>query len=76
MAGRFGEAQSSLSVAAQSLRDHFGTWLALAWAQLLGEQPEAALRTFQHSVLLDRNFAESHGSVAVVQANLERVEEA
>lgn len=40
----------------------------LAWAELITGQPCEAQRLFEHSLELDRNFAETHGGIAAVAA--------
>lgn len=53
---------------AEIFGDHLGSWLALGWAQLLGGDLEGAEATFQRTLAMDRTFAESRGSVAVIAA--------
>jgi Flp pilus assembly protein TadD len=54
---------------------HIGTWHGQGWAQVLRRDLAAARRSFQAALELDRNFAESHGALAVVLA-LEQQEQA
>jgi tetratricopeptide (TPR) repeat protein len=59
-----GAFQRSLAVMGQ----HVGTWHGLGWAQALQNRLPAARATFEAALNLDRNFAESHGGLAVVLA--------
>lgn len=68
-----GELQAARSTFAQALKnmpEHIGTWHGQGWAELLQGDLAAARRTFEHALALDRNFAESHGAMAVVLARL------
>lgn len=58
-------AQRQLERAVQLMPDHVGTWHALGWAALLQGSHAAALAAFRSALALDRNFAESHGAVAL-----------
>jgi tetratricopeptide (TPR) repeat protein len=57
-----------LQAAAQAMPGHLGTLNALAWMQLLAGQLDAAASTFEQALEVDRNFAETHGGLAVVAA--------
>lgn len=65
-----------LERAVSAMPDHIGTWHALAWAQLLCGDQQAAELSYQRAYDLDRNFAESHGGLALVAALDGRTEEA
>lgn len=56
--------------------DHLGSWLAVGWAELLSGQTDKADETFQQALSMDPNFAESHGSVAVILAMKGEIEAA
>lgn len=56
--------------------DHVGTWIGYGWCQVMAGELPAALATFEHAVALDRNFAESHGALAVALARLNQRAEA
>jgi Tfp pilus assembly protein PilF len=62
------EALKPLQRGAEIFGDHLGSWIALGWAELLSGDQAGAERTFHHALDLDRNFAESHGSLAVIEA--------
>lgn len=65
-AGAYRQAARDIERGAELFGDHIGSWIALGWARLLSEDLPAARAAFQHALELDRNFAESHGSLAVV----------
>lgn len=68
LAGDLAAATQALEKATQStnMRDHIGTWQTLAWCYILQNDIEAAERTLQQALELDRNFAETHGGLAIV----------
>jgi Tfp pilus assembly protein PilF len=51
---------------AGSMQAHVGTWHALGWARLLQGDRAGARAAFAQALALDRNFAESHGAMALV----------
>jgi Tfp pilus assembly protein PilF len=48
--------------------DHIGTWHVLAWIEILLGNVPAAHSAFRRALALDRNFSETHGGLAVVDA--------
>lgn len=54
------------------LPGHAGSWHGLAWTQLLLGDLVEAERLLDHALELDRNFAETHGALAVVYAKTGR----
>jgi Tfp pilus assembly protein PilF len=46
--------------------DHLGSWIAAGWSYLLSGNQELARERFSHALELDDTFAESHGSLAVM----------
>lgn len=56
--------------------EHIGTWHGLGWTQILSGQLPEARATFETALELDRNFAESHGGLAVVLAMQSEPEQA
>lgn len=48
-----------------NMPNHIGTWHSLAWTCLILNDIEGCVESFQNSYELDRNFAESHGGLAV-----------
>jgi tetratricopeptide (TPR) repeat protein len=69
-------AQQMLERAVVAMPDHIGTWHLHAWASLLQGQIDKAEASYQRAYELDRNFAESHGGLALVQAITGRAQEA
>ncbi|MDQ0086107.1 tetratricopeptide (TPR) repeat protein [Variovorax boronicumulans] len=61
-------AHSALLKAVSSMPQHIGTWHGLGWTQILQGDLEGARGSFDTALALDRNFAESHGGLAVVLA--------
>jgi tetratricopeptide (TPR) repeat protein len=51
---------------------HVGTWIGRGWARLLCGQAAVAQGDFEAAIELDRNFAESHGSLAIAMIALEQ----
>jgi len=48
--------------------NHIGTWHVLAWTQLLLADIDAAELSYNKAFELDRNFADSHGGLALIHA--------
>lgn len=48
--------------------DHIGTWHVLAWIYILRGDSAQAREALDRSYALDRNFGETHGGLAVVDA--------
>lgn len=59
-------AGKDLDRGAELFDDHLGSWIAAGWAYLLQNDPVTARQRFDHAMALDRNFAESYGSLAVL----------
>jgi Flp pilus assembly protein TadD len=72
----FTAALEAFKKAVTYMPDHIGTWIGLGWAELFANRAEAARHTFEQALSLDRNFGESHGSLAVALARLSFPEEA
>lgn len=62
--------------ALQGMPGHIGTWHGQGWAELLDHDLEAAQASFSTALEMDRNFAESHGGMAVVLALKQQTQEA
>ncbi len=60
------DARVSLDRAARLLVRHPGSWLASGWAHLLDGSLDDAQVAFEEATRIDRNFAEAHGSLAVL----------
>jgi tetratricopeptide (TPR) repeat protein len=61
-------AADSLDRGAELFRHHIGSWIAAGWAHFLKGNQDAARLRFDTALALDDNFAESHGSLAVLDA--------
>ena len=48
--------------------DHIGSWIAAGWAHLMAGDIDAARQRFEKALAIDDAFAESHGSLAVIDA--------
>lgn len=59
-------AARSIELAAKHLPDHIGTWHVVAWLAILRDDLAAAATAFEQALVLNRNFAETHGGLAVV----------
>lgn len=73
---RLPEAREQLKMAVIAMPDHIGTWHALAWVELLLGDIDSAEANYQSAYDLDRNFADSHGGLALIHALKGRSEEA
>ena len=60
------EAASDLDRGAQQFEDHIGSWIAAGWAWYLTGDIVAAEQRFERALAIDPAFAESHGSLAVI----------
>jgi len=61
-----GDAAQHIERGAELFDRHIGSWIAAGWAHLLNKNVTAARAAFERAHALDRNFAESHGSLAVI----------
>jgi tetratricopeptide (TPR) repeat protein len=62
--------------AVRTMPEHIGTWIGMGWCLSLSHQPEAARDAFERALGLDRNFAESHGALAVALVRIGQAERA
>ena len=60
------EAAASLQKAANQLHNHLGTLNALAWVYILKKDAIQAETTLLRALEMDRTFAETHGTLAIV----------
>lgn len=65
LAGDLPTALAHFDNALATMPGHIGTCHGKAWAQLLSSDLPGAQRSFTSALDLDRNFAESHGGLAV-----------
>ena len=61
---------------AQQFGDHIGSWIGAGWAHYLAGNLDAAEQRFERALAIDPNFAESHGSLAVIDVAKGRTEAA
>ncbi|HET7867424.1 MAG TPA: tetratricopeptide repeat protein [Burkholderiaceae bacterium] len=65
---RYAQAAGWLEQAAQQMPGHVGSRQEVGWCRVLQHNLPAARAAFEQALALDRNFAESHGALAVVDA--------
>jgi tetratricopeptide (TPR) repeat protein len=68
LAGQLQQARVNFAKALTAMPGHIGTWHGQGWTHLLLRDLESAQASFTQALSLDRNFAESHGGLAVVLA--------
>lgn len=68
LAGDLEKATQHFRQAVVFMSAHIGTWHGLGWARLMSSDIKEAQEAFEQALSLDRNFGESHGAMAVVQA--------
>ena len=61
----FANAERSVAQALSDMDTHVGTWLMAGWIALANNQTELAWERFERGYLLDKNFGDSHGCMAV-----------
>jgi len=61
---------------AEEFGDHLGSWIAAGWTHYIAGDHVAARARFDHALLLDETFAESHGALAVLDIAAGRIDEA
>ncbi|AKJ96681.1 hypothetical protein VM99_00900 [Pseudomonas chlororaphis] len=62
----FDQAEEHLKMAVRFMPDHIGTWHLLAWIYILRRDSVQARQALDASYVLDRNFGETHGGLAIV----------
>lgn len=60
------QAAGELDRGAELFGDHLGSFIAAGWAYFIASELPAARRRFERALELDATFAESHGSLAVL----------
>lgn len=60
------EAPGHFEKAVAYMKDHPGTWHGLAWTKILQGDLVTARKAVDAAMELDRNFADNHGSLAVI----------
>lgn len=66
--GDFEGAREALQKTVALMPSHLGSWNALAWVQLLQNDNDGAAQTLETALRVDRNFGETHGTLAVLKA--------
>ncbi|WP_448214110.1 tetratricopeptide repeat protein [Colwellia sp. MEBiC06753] len=61
-------AKHNIKIAISFMRDHIGSFHILGWCELLEQNIHDAKLAFENALLIDRNFADSHAALAIVQA--------
>jgi tetratricopeptide (TPR) repeat protein len=69
-------AANSVQMASRHMPEHIGTWHVHAWIHLLLGEVATAERAFHSALAIDRNFADSHGGLAVIEVISNRVDQA
>ena len=59
-------AAANIDKGAELFKTHIGSWIAAGWAHFVLENYKTSRVRFEKALSLDRNFAESHGSLAVL----------
>ncbi|MFC5475513.1 tetratricopeptide repeat protein [Paraherbaspirillum soli] len=67
LGGHLKTAAGSLDHGANIMKTHLGTWVAAGWAHLLAGSFDQARADFNTALEIDPNFAETHGSLAVLE---------
>jgi tetratricopeptide (TPR) repeat protein len=70
------QAARDLDRGAQQFGDHIGSWIAAGWAHFIAGDLAAAQERFERALAIDPAFAESHGSLAVIDVASGRPQEA
>lgn len=76
LAGQADTAAADIERGARMFGDHLGSWIAAGWTHFVNRDLAASRVRFEHALDLDPNFAESHGSLAVLDVLEGRIEEA
>lgn len=64
----FTQARDQIQTGLRYMPQHVGSWHVLAWIDLIQGKLDEAQVSFERSLDLDRNFAESHGGLAAIAA--------
>lgn len=64
--GEADEALKNIDKGAEMFETHIGSWIAAGWAHFVKKDYPAARLRFDKALAIDDNFAESHGSLAVM----------
>jgi tetratricopeptide (TPR) repeat protein len=75
-AGDLSGARDAFEKTVRLMPSHLGSWNALAWVQMLQNDLDAAEETVEAALRQDRNFGETHGTLAVLMAARQRWDDA
>jgi tetratricopeptide (TPR) repeat protein len=67
-AGDLDGAREALAKTVALLPSHLGSWNALAWVQMIQRDHAGASQTLDTALNINRNFGETHGTIAVLKA--------
>lgn len=73
--GKNDKALINIDRGAEMFETHIGSWIAAGWAHFIENDLLGARERFEKALSLDQNFAESHGSLAVIDFIEGRLEE-
>lgn len=66
LSGQADTAAADIDRGAALFEDHLGSWIAAGWAHFVNRDMAASRERFETALRIDPNFAESHGSLAVL----------
>jgi len=66
LTGQADTAAGDIDRGAELFGDHLGSWIAAGWAHFVARDLPASRARFETALRIDPNFAESHGSLAVL----------
>jgi tetratricopeptide (TPR) repeat protein len=66
MTGRSDRAAADIDRGAEMFGDHLGSWIAAGWAYFVNRDLASSRVRFETALALDPTFAETHGSLAVL----------
>lgn len=66
MTGQSPDAAADIDRGAEMFGNHLGSWIAAGWAHFVNKDLAAARARFETALELDDTFAETHGSLAVL----------
>jgi tetratricopeptide (TPR) repeat protein len=76
LTGETSTAPADIDRGAALLEDHLGSWIASGWAYFINNDMKSSRARFEKALDIDPNFAESHGSLAVLDLLEGKPEEA
>lgn len=66
MTGQSPDAAADIDRGAEMFGDHLGSWIAAGWAHFVNKDLASARERFETALRIDDTFAETHGSLAVL----------